>query len=161
MGGAAGTPATVCWNCDEVTNDHYANTCPKPQKKKDDPNRSVTPYPRGRSSSRERGGASQGGETYRMLKGSFVKKPWLALDRQPGPKDSPAKNEESDEEDLVEDEDEETENERKVNQWLIDDAVKDLIEMELNQRKKEGDVEGFEAGSDHWLKLEGGSQNIE
>ena len=21
----------VCWNCDEVTNDHYANTCPKPQ----------------------------------------------------------------------------------------------------------------------------------
>ena len=42
----------VCWNCEEVTNDHFANTCPKPQKKKDDPNRSVTPYPRGRSGSR-------------------------------------------------------------------------------------------------------------
>ena len=23
----------VCWNCDEVTNNHFANTCPKPQKK--------------------------------------------------------------------------------------------------------------------------------
>ena len=42
----------VFWNCDEVTNDHFANTCPKPQKKKDDPNRSVTPYPRRRSGSR-------------------------------------------------------------------------------------------------------------
>ena len=94
---------------------------------------------------------------YWMLKGSFGKTPWLASDIQPGPKDSPAKDEESDEGDLVENEDEETENERKVNQWLIDDAMKDIIEMELNQRKKEEDVEGFEAGSDHWLKLEGGA----
>ena len=39
--------------------------------------------------------------------------------------------------------DEGTENEKKVNQWLIDDVVKDLVEMELNQRKKEGDEEGF------------------
>ena len=72
---------------------------------------------------------------YWMLKGSFGKKPWLALDRQPGPKDPPAKNEESDEEDLVEDEDEETENDRKVNQWFIDDAVKDLIETEEKGRR--------------------------
>ena len=48
------------WNCDEVTNNHYANTCPKPQKRKDDHNKSVTPYPnRGRSISKEQGGASQ------------------------------------------------------------------------------------------------------
>ena len=31
--------------------------------------------------------------------------------------------------------------------------VKELIEMELKQRKKDGDTEGFEAGSEHWLKL--------
>ena len=42
---------------------------------------------------------------------------------------------------------------KKVNQWLIDDAVKDLIEIELKQREKEGVVEGFEAGSNHWLKF--------
>ena len=23
----------VCWNCDKVTNNHFANNCPKPQKK--------------------------------------------------------------------------------------------------------------------------------
>ena len=43
-------------------------------------------------------------------------------------------------------EEEKTENEKRVNQWLIDDAVKDLIEMELKQREKEGDVEVFEVG---------------
>ena len=44
----------VCWNCDEVTDNNFANMCPKPQKKKGDPNRSVTPYPnRRRSGSRE------------------------------------------------------------------------------------------------------------
>ena len=31
--------------------------------------------------------------------------------------------------------------------------VKELIEMELKQRKKDGDTEGFEAGSEHWLKF--------
>ena len=37
----------------------------------------ITPYPgRNRSSSKERGGASQGGKTYRMLQGSFGSKPW-------------------------------------------------------------------------------------
>ena len=104
----------VCWNCDEVTNNHYANTCPKPQKKKDDPNRLVTLYPRGRclSSSRERGGASQGSETYRMMKGSFGRKPWLAQNKQPGPEGTPAKNEESDEEGLVEDEEDKNKNEK-------------------------------------------------
>ena len=45
-----------------------------------------------------------------MLKGSFGKKPWLALEGQLGPEDCPANNEESEEEDLVEDEDEATEN---------------------------------------------------
>ena len=65
----------VCWNRDEVTNYHFANTCPKPQKRRDDPNRSVPPYPRERSASKEQGGATQGSETYRMLKGFYGKNP--------------------------------------------------------------------------------------
>ena len=67
----------ICWNCDEITNNHYTNTCQKPQKNKEDPSRSVTPYPnRGRSSSRERGGASQGSENAQgiLWKGAFVGK---------------------------------------------------------------------------------------
>ena len=36
---------------------------------------------------------------------------------------------------------------------MIDDVVKELTEMELNQRKKEGDEEGFEKSSHHWLKF--------
>ena len=55
----------LCWNCDKIS-DHYAASCIKPPK---DDSRSVTPYPRGRSKSREKGGANQGGETYRMLMG--------------------------------------------------------------------------------------------
>ena len=60
---------------------------------------------------------------------------------------------EDEEDGRAEEGDEGTENEKKVNQWLIDDVVKDLVEMELNQRKKEGDEEGFEEGSLHWLKF--------
>ena len=55
----------LCWNCNKIS-DHYAASCIKPPK---DDSRSVTQYPRGRSNSREKGGANQGGETYRMLKG--------------------------------------------------------------------------------------------
>ena len=44
-------------------------------------------------------------------------------------------------------------NEDNVNQQLIDDVVKDLIEMKLKLRKKEGDTKGFVAGSKHWLKF--------
>ena len=59
-----------------VTGDHYQANCPK-QKKKEEQTRSITPYPgRNRSSSREKGGASQGSETFRMLQGSFGTKPW-------------------------------------------------------------------------------------
>ena len=59
-----------------VTGDHYAANCPK-QNKKEEQTRPITPYPgRNRSSSKERGGASQGGETYRMMQGSFGSKPW-------------------------------------------------------------------------------------
>ena len=32
-------------------------------------------------------------------------------------------------------------------------VIQPLIEMKLKQRKKDGDTEGFEAGSEHWLKL--------
>ena len=42
-------------------------------------------------------------------------------------------------------------NEDIVNKWLIDDAVEFLIEMELKNRKKEGDTKGFEEGSEYWL----------
>ena len=66
---------------------------------------------------------------------------------------SPTEKDEREEEDMTEEEEEGTENERKINQWLIDDVVKDLVEMELNHRKKEGYEEGFEAGSNHWLKF--------
>ena len=38
-------------------------------------------------------------------------------------------------------------------QWEMDKVVKELIEMELKQREQEGDTEGFEAGSEHWLKF--------
>ena len=45
-GGRSPSNSRLCWNCDEVvTGDHFANTFPKP-KKKEDPNRSVTPYSR-------------------------------------------------------------------------------------------------------------------
>ena len=74
--GRSPSNSRLCWNCDEVvTGDHYASTCTKP-KKKEEPNRPITPYPRGRSGSKEREGASQGGETYRMMQGSFGSKPW-------------------------------------------------------------------------------------
>ena len=51
------------------------------------------------------------------------------------------------------DEDEKAKNEEIKKQLVIDDVVKELIEMELKQRKKDGDTEGFEAGSEHWLKF--------
>ena len=74
----------VCWNCNEVKNNYYSNTCPNPQKNKED-SRSVTPYPsRGKSGSKERGGASQGGKTYRMLKGSRERSHWLRREERPG-----------------------------------------------------------------------------
>ena len=40
-------------------------------------------------------------------------------------------------------------NEDIVNKWLIDDAVEFLIEMELKNRKKEGDTKGFEEMSEY------------
>ena len=36
---------------------------------------------------------------------------------------------------------------------VIDEAVKALVEMELIQRKKEGDLEGYEEGLEYWLKF--------
>ena len=103
----------VCWNCNEVTNDHFGNTCPKPQKKRDDPNRSVTPYPRGRSASKERGGATQGSETYRLLKGFYGNEPLSTVKGQPELEASPTKKDESEEDDMTEEGEEGTENEKK------------------------------------------------
>ena len=45
------------------------------------------------------------------------------------------------------------EKKKKKRRQLIDYVVKDLVEIELNQRKKEGDEEGFEEGSLCWLKF--------
>ena len=50
-------------------------------------------------------------------------------------------------------------NEDIVNKWLIDDWVGDLIEMELKNRKKEGDTKGFEEGSEYWLNSKFGNCN--
>ena len=38
-------------------------------------------------------------------------------------------------------------------QMVIDEAFKELIEMELKQKKKEGDWEGYDEGSANWLKF--------
>ena len=77
--GRSPSNSRLCWNCDEVvTGDHYASTCTRP-KKTEDHTRPITPYPgRERSSSKDRGGPSQGGETYRMMQGSFGRKPWTS-----------------------------------------------------------------------------------
>ena len=50
-------------------------------------------------------------------------------------------------------------NEDIVNKWLIDDAVEFLIEMELKNRKKEGDTKGFEEMSEYWLNSKLGNWN--
>ena len=76
-----------------------------------------------------------------MLRGSFGSNPWI--------KSTSKSKEEEDEEGEDEEEDEvvKTGNEDIVNQWLIDDAVKDLIEMGLKKIKQETDTDGFEEGS--------------
>ena len=67
------------------------------------------------------------------------------MGRQQGPADSPNNRTESeskdeDEDEKEEEEDEKAKNENIVNQWLIDDVVKELIEMELEKREKAGDT---------------------
>ena len=141
-----------------VTGNHYAANCPK-QNKKEEQTRPITPYPgRNRSSSREKGGASQGGETFRMLQGSFGTKPWskaweravaestaaagrelapaavagsAALEADTRPTAAPEEEESEDEEDVEDEERAKLEED----QMVIDEAVKALIEMELKQRK--------------------------
>ena len=70
---------------------------------------------------------------------------------QPERETSPTEKDENEENDMAEEGEEGTENERKVNQCLIDDVVKELVKMELSQREKEGEEKGFEAGSNHSL----------
>ena len=36
---------------------------------------------------------------------------------------------------------------------VIDEAVKALVEMELIQRKKEGNLQGYAKGAEYWLKF--------
>ena len=47
----------------------------------------------------------------------------------------------------------ETEDQKKRDQDMIDDVVEELAKMELSQREKKGDDEGFEQLSEHWLKF--------
>ena len=88
-----------------------------------------------------------------MLKGFYGKEPLVKMEGEAMLEARTPEEMEDEEDGRAEEGDEGTENEKKVNQWLIDDVVKDLVEMELNQRKKEGDEEGFKEGSLHWLKL--------
>ena len=51
-----------------------ASNCPKPKRDgAKDEQRSITPYPRSRNSSGEKGGANQGSDTYRMINGFWGK----------------------------------------------------------------------------------------
>ena len=43
---------------------------------------SITPYPRSGESSRDGGGASQGGDTYRMLKASWGEEPMVEKEKR-------------------------------------------------------------------------------
>ena len=54
----------LCFNCDKIST-HYAANFPKPKKEEgENEGRSITPYPKRGDSSKESGGASQGGDTY-------------------------------------------------------------------------------------------------
>ena len=110
------------------------------------------------TSSKERGAAFQGGETYRMLQGSFGTKPWsrageravaesaavavdgsapaavagsAALEADTRPTAAPEEEESEDEEDVEDEEWAKLEED----QMVIDEAVKALIEIKLKQRK--------------------------
>ena len=45
---------------------------------------------------------------------------------------------------------EETKDQKKINQWMIDDAVEELTKIELNQRKKKEYDKGFKPLPDNW-----------
>ena len=61
--------------------DHWASNCPKPKKVRaaDEKQRNPTPYPRPRSHtpSAERGEASQGSNTFGIIRGSWGKGPMV------------------------------------------------------------------------------------
>ena len=86
-----------------------------------------------------------------MLRGSFGCKPWV--------KRASKSKGDSGVEDEEENEVKKACNEKIVKKWLIDDAVGDLIEMELKNRKKEEDTKGFEEGSEYWLNSKFGNWN--
>ena len=68
--------------------------------------------------------------------------------KKDGDEDKQASNDEN--------EDEKARNEEIANQWLIDDVVKELIEMELKQREREGDTEGLRQDRYTGLSLKSG-----
>ena len=63
--------------------DHWALHCSKQKKEgAKEERRSITPYPRSRNSSGEKGGATQGSDTYRMIKGSWGKRPMVEMNKK-------------------------------------------------------------------------------
>ena len=66
----------ICFNYEKVTG-HFANTCPEPKREDGKIEVRITPYPRSRESSRNRGGASQGSKTHRtnMLRATWREEP--------------------------------------------------------------------------------------
>ena len=58
-------------------------TRPKPKKEQGKAKgMSITPYPRSGESSRDGGGASQGGDTYRILKASWGEEPMVEKEKE-------------------------------------------------------------------------------
>ena len=51
----------VCFNCNKISN-HFANTCPESKREDGQTEGRITPYPRSREASRDRGGATQESE---------------------------------------------------------------------------------------------------
>ena len=124
-----------CWGCHEIVKgDHYSSNCPKA--KKEESGRPITPYPHGRSPSKERGGACQGGETHRMLRGSFGCKPWVKKDS------------------AEEDEEDKEPNEEKIGKWLREDAMEELMKKELENRREDGNTTCLVEESEYGPHLE-------
>ena len=115
----------VCYNGDEVA-DHWASNCPKPKKvgAADERQRNHTPYPRprGNTPSAERREASQGSNTFRMIRGTWRKGPLV-------------KKADKAEENTEMRPDEPKQQKEKEIQMEIDKVVEQLAKFEIKQRK--------------------------
>ena len=90
---------------------------------------------------KEKGEASQGSSTFRRIRGSWGK----------GPMVKKVDKEDESPEMMPDEEKPETEKEKEI-QMEIDEVVEQLAKFEIEQRKNEGDKQGHEQLSNHWLK---------